>query len=163
MGRSPIMESKLRSLFADRGLSDRVCIESAGIQGTGNTALPRFLTLADYPEGAIMLPMLKKKGIDVSTHIYQPVTEQLIKDAILVLVPSEDIRSVRPNSLAIQFPSYKDKIKLFSELIEKTEDVPDFADSFDERLHRKALEMICTFAEQGFSRLCTIIGLDILN
>lgn len=153
------MEAKLRALFFERGLIGRVRLASAGIQGTHHTSPPRFMTLAEYPEGAIMLPMLREKGIDVSAHRYQPVTRVLVREAALILVPSEDIRSGRPNAMIRQFPFCKGKTKLFSELIGKKEDVPDFGDSFDEKIHRQSLEMICLFAEQGFTQLCVLASI----
>lgn len=158
MGRSPIMEAKLKQLLAERGLADRVRIDSAGIQGTGGTAPPKFLRLADYPEGKIMLPLLAKRSLDITEHVYQPITEQLIKGTDVILIPSEDIRSERPNALAKQFPQYRDKMILLSELVGEHKDVPDFGDCFDQAVHKKALDMICDFTEEGFHRLCGLLG-----
>ncbi len=160
MGRSPIMEARLKELFFQHGLVDQVRVDSAGIQGTGGTTTSKFLRLAEYPEGKIMLPLLAERGLDVSEHVYQPTTEQLVKEAAIILIPSEDIRSERPNALAKQFPQYRDKMILFSELVDEHEDVPDFGDCFDPAVHKKALEMIYDFCERGYDRLCDILKLE---
>lgn len=158
MGRSPIMEVKLKQLFYQHGLAGQVRIDSVGIQGTGETSPPKFLRLAEYPEGKIMLPMLAGRGLDVGEHTYQPATKRLVQDAAIILIPSEDIRSERPNALAKQFPQYREKMVLLSELVEEYKDVPDFGDNLDPAVHRRALEMICDFTERGFERLVGLLG-----
>ncbi|MBI5230262.1 MAG: hypothetical protein HY981_03135 [Candidatus Magasanikbacteria bacterium] len=58
-----------------------------------------------------------------------------------------------------QIPFCAGKIKLLSEMVGKTEDIPDFGDSFDEKIHKHSLDMICTFMEDGFSYIRTIVHL----
>ncbi|GEM_PF-4821454 len=153
IGRSPIMAAELRRLCGVHNIKN-VRVESSGIQGVAGTQRPKFNSLAEYPEGSIMIPLLTELGIDLSTHRYRVVTRERIAEAKLILVASEDIRSTRPNALLKQFPEYGEKMFLLSEMAGQCDDVPDFGGSMDAHLHQRSLQMILTLAEKGFARIC---------
>lgn len=157
IGRSPIMEVKLKQLFEIAGRSD-VRVTSAGIAGTGGADRSRHTALSEYPEGAIMLPMLASAGLDISAHQHQPVTAELMAEAMVVLVPGEDVRSGRSNALIAQYPEHARKVKLLSEMVGREDDIPDFGDSQDPTLHERSLLMIVEFCEQGFKRIQEFIA-----
>lgn len=161
IGRSAIMEARLHSLLVQHGLSERIRVASAGIQGTGGTTRPKFDNLISYPEGSIMLPLLQERGIDISRHHYRPVTLELVAEATVILVPAEEIRSIKPNALAVQFPQYHHKIMLLSELVGERTDVPDFGDCLDPAVHHQALDLICSYLDNGFDRLCKLLDVQL--
>lgn len=151
------MEAIFKRLFTRAGKADSIRIESAGIQGTGGVPRSEHDALAEYPEGAIMIPMLKDAGLDISAHRYRPVCRKLMEEAAVVMVPSEDIRSGQPNALRNQFPEFSNKIMLLRELVSEQIDIPDFGGSFDAAVHRTSLDLMLEYAERGYGQLSVLL------
>jgi protein-tyrosine phosphatase len=66
-------------MLAERGLGDRVTVESAGL-------CAYELGLAGQPANPISVAVAAKHGIDLSHHVVRPVTRSLVEASDLVIV-----------------------------------------------------------------------------
>ena len=108
--RSPMAEAMLKRLVSTRPDAEQWHIESAG-------------TWADCgsPSAPLSQLVMKRMGMDISTHQSQPVSSDLIKRFDLILTMEhhhkEGLKSV--------FKQYSDRIFLISEMIGLEEDISD--------------------------------------
>ena len=128
--RSPMAEAMFRQLMAKRlgckvdELADRgVIIMSAGIAAMmGGRPSPESV--------AVLAPM----GIDLSTHESQPITEQLVRHADLILAMTRSHR----NAILAEWPDAAPRVKLLSR---DGADVPDPIGGTPDQYQRCALQI----------------------
>jgi protein-tyrosine-phosphatase len=65
--------------------------------------------------------VVQSMGEDISNHLSQPVSTQLIKQSDLVLTMERQHKE----GLTLQFPEYAGRIYMLSEMVGRVEDVPD--------------------------------------
>ena len=95
------------------------------------------------------------REVDISEHISQPVTEELLKRFNLVLV----MESVHKEVLNAAFPKFRNKIFLLSEMVDKNSDVVDpyGMDLID---YQATADEIESYIEEGFKNIKRLAGDD---
>lgn len=78
-GRSPIAAAILRRMLAERGLAERVTVQSAGL-------CAYELDLAGLPANPASAAVAAKHGLDLSGHIVRPVSRSLVEQSHIVIV-----------------------------------------------------------------------------
>ncbi len=108
--RSPMAEALFKSILDEADLGDTWRVESAGVWAySGESATPSARRV------------MRERSLDIENHRSRPVTEGLISQFDLVLV----MESRHAKALQGQFPAYTDRVKLFSALIGRTDDIDD--------------------------------------
>lgn len=114
---------------------------------------PKHKNITQYPlEWSITKPILKKLGIDISVfsrHEAKPITMEVVKQSSVIFAMDQAIL----NNLLTQFPTYKNKLQLFTELIGEREDIPDCGGSSEIQLHRCVNKKIMEIIKKGFNNL----------
>jgi protein-tyrosine-phosphatase len=115
--RSVIAAESLRKILKERKVSQKIFVDSYGLQGTKGTDLPKHKHLSEYPkEWEAAKPTLQKLGIDISKHSFQKISPSIMKKATAVIAMDNKVHSTAKNSLMNQFPNYAEKIHRFSDL-----------------------------------------------
>lgn len=124
---------------------------SRGIQGTMDTDAPKYPNLLFYEmECYYTQPCLEVIGIEIPTdQRATPIDEATIEQSSLILAMDVAILRTKENSLTRQFPSHISKMRLFTELVGREEDVPDCGGSNDAVLHQSVVMLINEVAKAG--------------
>ncbi|HTP10127.1 MAG TPA: low molecular weight protein arginine phosphatase [Anaerolineae bacterium] len=145
--RSPMAEALLKSLAAQRGVTDRWQIQSAG-------------TWAEPGRPATQLAQLvmRQRNIDLSHHRSRPVDANLLTAAHVILVMTQH----HQEALQAEFPEIQGKVLLLSQLIDRKFDIEDpFNGSVDDyELCATDLQNILT---DGYGRLAEMIDRMVLT
>lgn len=151
--RSAVAEIYLKQLIKDKGYNQEIKVISRGLQGSAGTAPPKYQNMTQYPlEWSTTKPILEKLGIDTfifSRHKAKPITIKVIKQSSVIFAMDQAIL----NNLLSQFPTCKNKLRLFTELVDKKEDIPDCGGSSEIRLHRYVNKKIIEIIKKGFNGL----------
>jgi protein-tyrosine-phosphatase len=108
--RSPMAEAILRKMVSERPDADQWHIESAGTWAMDGNP-PAFLS--QY--------VMKKMGMDISTHRSQPTSLKLLHNFDLVLTMENEHKQ----HLKDQYKELADRIYLLSEMVGECVDIPD--------------------------------------
>ena len=92
----------------------------------------------------------KKIGLDIQDHRSKVITRDLLEEADLILV----MESGQKEALAIEFPSYREKILLLSEAANGT--VHDIPDPILKPSDVDVVAEICDLVHIGFDRICAL-------
>lgn len=99
--RSPVVEAVLRDRLCANGLADWR-VRSAGTWAQNGQAASRYSR-----------EILAERGLDISGHASQVITEELLQEADLVLC----LETGHAEALRAEFPQYAAKIFLLTEMI----------------------------------------------
>ncbi|MEK7077221.1 MAG: hypothetical protein AAB967_03245, partial [Patescibacteria group bacterium] len=159
MHRSPIAERITQKLLSERGLEGTYEVVSRGIQGTVGTKPTKHRKPIEYDlEWNASLPTLQKLGIELADHVSIPITKNLVERASVIVAMAHDVLTREPNGLNLQFPEYRRKARLFTELAGKEEDVPDCGGVGDTEVHRATIELISEVLHEHFDELIAWIN-----
>jgi protein-tyrosine phosphatase len=92
-----------------------------GDQEDWEVASAGTLAIEGLPVASKALFVLRSKGLDISDHRSQPVTQELIDRFDLILTMEKN----QKEALTVEFPKKAKRIYLFSEMIGLVYDVPD--------------------------------------
>lgn len=134
--RSPVVEGMFRDALAKRGLTGWTTA-SAG-------------TWAIMKRGASTnsVEAMAERGIDISRHQAQIVTEQLLSDSDLVLC----MEAGHAEALRAEFPNHTHKIFLFTEMINRRYNISDPYGGSREQYERMAKDVELVLRE-GFDEI----------
>jgi len=139
--RSPIASALFARKLADEGMAGKWQTASAGTWARDG-----------YPAARESQEILAQMEIDLSRHRSRVVSEGLLKNADLVLVMEQGHKE----ALRFEFPAYKDRVFLLSEMSDLMTDVHDpvggTKEDFQETVHD-----IQHLIEQGFSRIIELV------
>jgi protein-tyrosine-phosphatase len=148
-----VAEIYLKQLVKDKGYNKKVGVISRGIQGSAGTVPPKYKNITQYPlEWSITKPILKQLRVNIlsfSRHKAKPITMEVIKQSSVIFAMDRTVL----NNLLAQFPTYKNKLRLFTELTGKKENIPDCGGSSEMRLHRYVNEKIIEIIKKGLDNL----------
>ncbi len=115
--RSVTAEKYLKKLLEERGELENYEITAAGIQGSGNTPPTEHPRIRDYPEAwADLEGPTAKHGIDINDNVSTPITREMMDAADVVFSMDRKVLEEYDDALYNQFPEFKDKIHMFTEL-----------------------------------------------
>lgn len=169
IGRSPIMEAYLRKAVDARGLGGRIMCRSAGIMGTCNEGEPKHAgppgarirnPLSHCPVWQHVEPLLAVRGIDIREHTFRPVNRALVDRADLVLASDVNVLANGDHALAQQFPDAFGKMMLFTGLISRTLNVPDFGGNGRPEICAEAMRMMDECVRDGLPNLFRLLGIE---
>ncbi len=140
--RSPMAYGLLQEKLRQRGLSDRIRVETAGT-----------FALEGEPPSPEAQRVLAERGIDISHHRGRQVTSQVLRDADVILVMTERHRK----SLFYLLPEAVHKVFLLSELVGRHEDIADpYGGPYEGYV--KTAQVLDEYLEQGLPTLLEILG-----
>jgi len=108
--RSPMAAALLRARLEEEGACGEWEVLSAGIRAPEGR-----------PASAYAMAEMEERGLDISDHRSQSVTEELMQRADLILAMTRH----HAEALKAAFPSQGDLVHLLSEMVGKTYDVSD--------------------------------------
>ena len=135
--RSPIASA----LFARK-------LEKLGLNKAWQTESAGTWALEGYPAARESQQLLKTMGLDLSRHRSRMVNETLLKNADLVLVMEKGHKE----ALWFEFPAYKDRVYLLSEMCGVESDVRDPVGGTREDFE-DTIRDIDHWLSQGFSKI----------
>jgi len=150
MFRSPVAAFCLNRVFTQTELGKLVEASSRGIQGLGGTVPPKYSSLRDYSaEWKNSNIIFAEYKINIDNHRSAVVTPDVLEKSLIVLAMDYSILYTRPNSLVKLFPHYAGKMKLYSELIGKSEDIEDVFGIDDLSIYKTTVQKIDNIAKQS--------------
>ncbi len=157
MHRSVIAEQCLNKALRQNGLDSAYHVLSRGTQGTGGEQPPEHKNLHKYKEWSLTEPVLKEIGITIPIdQVATPIDVQIVEEATLILVMEKGVFLTSSNSLVRQFPSMRFKMKLFTELEDKADDIADLYGQKDPVVIRREILRIDTIVR---TRIQQVIAL----
>jgi protein-tyrosine-phosphatase len=140
--RSPMAEVLFRDLVSTLDLDSDWCVASAGCWARPNNAATQTA-----------VAVIQDRGIDLSEHLSQPVTEALLDSFNLILCMEEDHkRFIQRN-----FSSAREKTFLLYEMIGKEEEIWDPIGMSQNAYENTANEMLGIMSE-GFEKISMLAG-----
>lgn len=138
--RSPIASALFSKKLAETGLSGDWQVASAGTWARDG-----------FPAARESQELLSRMGLDLSRHRSRMLHEGLIKNANLILVMEKGHKE----ALSVEFPSYKSRIYLLSEMINVVADVHDPVGG---TLHdfQETIRDIQELIDEGFPRILAL-------
>lgn len=141
--RSPMAYGLLRDRLAKMGLDRRVVVETAGT-----------FALDNQPPTRLAQEVLASRGIDISHHRARTATPDILGQADLIIVMSEQQRQ----TIFHRAPHVLSRVYLLSELAGEHKDIPDpYGGSREE--YEMTAAMIETYIERGLSTLLERLGI----
>lgn len=135
--RSPIASALFAKKLAEKGFSSEWQVASAGTWARDG-----------YPAARTSQDLLAPMGIDLSRHRSRMLHEGLLQNADLVLVMEKGHKE----ALWVEFPAYRKRIFLLSEMIGVEADVQDpVGGTLDD--FRDTIQDIQELLDQGFDRI----------
>ena len=140
--RSPMAEALLKNIVLERDEEDEWKIASAGVWAAPG-----------YPATDNARVIIEELGLDISAHLSQPISRDLLGGYDLVLV----MENAHKEALQANYPEFADRIVLFRNL---AGDDSDFEDPVGGSLDRcrGAAEEIQTVILEGFDQLQTFVA-----
>ena len=134
-------EALLKSLVARRGEADRWLIQSAGTW-----------TEPGRPATQLTQQVMQRRNIDLSAHRSRAIDADLLSEASLVLVMTRN----QLEAIQAEFPEARHKVRLMSQLIDRSFDIEDpYGGSLEEyELCAAELQNIVT---DGYDRLVELL------
>ena len=108
--RSPMGAALLRGKIGRRDLSDAWQVQSTGTWASYGSPASEFSVLE-----------MSERGLDIADHRSQPITDELLRNANVVLVMARNHR----DAISAEFPMHAEKVFLFSELGSSDYDIVD--------------------------------------
>jgi len=130
--RSVTAEKYLKKLLEKRGILKDFSVHSASIQGSGNTPPTEHPRIQDYKDAwADLKKPTEAYKIDINDNVSTPITLKMIKEADVVFAMDRKVLEEYNDSLYNQFPRFKKKMHVFTELDGNDEGIQDpyFMDS----------------------------------
>lgn len=135
MCRSPLAEGLFLKKLGEE--KDGWRVESAGTWATEGT-----------PASQKSLQVLTERGVDLSHHRAKVVSRELMREFALILVMEEG----QKEALRVEFPEYKDRVFLLSEMIGEFYEIDDPVGR-DLEDYRMTAEEIDYILEKGFDTI----------
>lgn len=159
--RSVVAEICIRKNLKELDLENKFQVTSRGLQGSCQTATPKFPNLRQFPDHwPHAEPSLRELGIEIlETQIATPVDESIARKASLILAMDQKVLSEFDNSLIKQFPELGFKMKLFSEMAGDVSDVPDCAEQMAAEKFRQVNADIHSTTKIGIQKMCQLAEL----
>jgi protein-tyrosine-phosphatase len=130
-------EALFKSILEEAGVRSEWRVESAGAW-----AYP------SVPATDLARQAMRERGLDIEEHRAQAVTEDLMDQFDLVLVMEDRHRSF----LQTQFPAYADRVRLFSGIIDRKDDIADpVTGTLD--TYRATVDELALIFRRGYDRL----------
>lgn len=138
--RSPMGEAILKRLIAEREDAEQWHIASAG-------------TWANYGSPAAVLSqfVMRKMGMDISSHQSQPVSVELMQQSDLVLTMENQHKEM----LADQFAPFSNRIYMISEMVGSMNDIPDPIGG-DLSDYEATAQLLERYLSDGLDRICQL-------
>lgn len=157
--RSVIAEHCFNLIFRCQGLDKKLFAISRGIQGSRNTDHPKYPNLYSHEkELAFSKPFLRQIGVCIPKEQRAiPIDSTVAEQASIILAMGHKVLIADQNSLVLQFPEYGYKMRLFSELAGRFEDLPDCCGSDDIELYQQTIMMINLIATKHIDMLRGLI------
>jgi len=135
--RSPMATGLLRERLAEEGLDSHHRVASAGTWGVdGRPATENAVTV------------MRERGIDISDHIAQTISADLVAEADLILVMNREHEAMLHNT----WPQYAWKVHRLSEMAGKRKDVADpYGQPIED--YRACADLISTYIDRGLDRI----------
>ncbi len=141
--RSQLAEFLFNQEISHMGLANRFICVSRGIQGSASVPSPTFPIFYDYEEEYPLAKLvLTKYQLDITFQPYQPINEQIVIQANLVLAVDEKVLSYPQGGLLAQFPLFSSKMILLASLAGQTVGIKDPAESSDENKYESIIPTI---------------------
>ncbi|MBK7894651.1 MAG: low molecular weight protein arginine phosphatase [Anaerolineaceae bacterium] len=137
--RSPVAEALLQSKLQAAGLADWT-VASAGTWATKGQAASAFSAL-----------LMEEQGLNIQAHRSQPVTNQLMQQADLLLCLETD----HARSLRRAYPSHQHKIYTLRQMVDKRGSVRDPYGGSRQQYARMVAE-VDDLLERGLTRIQTL-------
>lgn len=156
--RSVIAEQCINKALHQNGLDNAYHVLSRGIQGTGGEKSPKLKNLREYEsEWSLTKPVLDEIGITIPIDkVATPIDARIVEEATLILVMEKGVLLERPNSLVRQFPSMRFKMKLFTELEDKADDIVDLYGQKNSAVVRREILRIDTIVKTRIKQLIAL-------
>jgi protein-tyrosine phosphatase len=134
-------EGLLRQRLAERGLSERHQVLSAGVWA-----------LDERPASENAILVMAERGIDIASHRAHTISSTDVSEAELILVMSrEHARSIRAT-----WPQYDWKVHRLSEMAGKKQDVRDpYGGPISD--YRRAADVIANYIDHGLERILQLV------
>jgi len=140
--RSAIAEQVFKKLLKEKGLNDQFEVISRGIKGSAGTQPTVHKNITKYEEWKASRPSLEELNIDITKHEAIPIDGDIADKADVIIAFDKIILESDPVSLLKQFPKFRGKIHLLSELESKIDDIPDCRGKEDPEFHRMVTKRI---------------------
>jgi protein-tyrosine-phosphatase len=116
------------------------------ISSAGTWAQPGFPPLNEAMEDA------KRMKLDISRHRSQQISARLLSQNNLILV----MEAGQKEALQIEFPQYKEKVYMLSEIVEDAPyDIPDPVSS-GEVTHQEIANELFELIKRGYNNICNM-------
>ncbi len=157
--RSPIAEQVFKVILKEQRLNDKFQVISRGIMGSMGTKSPKHANITGYTkEWMASKATLEKYKINITKHQSRPVTYNIAQKASVIIVLDKIILTNKDNGLRNQFPQFKNKIHLLSELYGKKENISDCDGVEDSEFHKKVIEKIYTILKKHWRKVIMWTG-----
>lgn len=143
--RSPVASALFSKKLADAGVSGNWQVASAGTWARDG-----------YPAARESQELLSRMGLDLSRHRSRMLHEGLVKSADLILVMEKGHKE----ALGVEFPVYKNRIYLLSEMIGVFADVQDPVGG-TLRDFQETIRDIKELIDEGFPRILALASRNI--
>ena len=152
--RSAIAEVIFDTILKEFHLNEIYMASSCGLQGSMGTPPPKHQKLSEYPdEWHAAKPTLDRLNIDVSKCHFHPITEQIIKQADVVIAMDDYVYKQALNSLLRQFPDYISKMHLFSEFTSDHKEIEDPSGVSLSSTHQMTIEHIFNTLHEKYNEI----------
>lgn len=150
--RSVIAQLCLNRELANIGREKEFEVLSRGVQGVLGTISPKYPNLLSYDmEFSYTQPCLKEIGISIPLNQKAtPIDAEIINVSSVILAMD---RAVLSKILTLASPEQTAKFRLFMEIADKEEDLPDCCGINNASLHRKVVMLIDQVAKSGINTL----------
>lgn len=143
--RSPMAYGLLRHYLAQKGLDQEVVVETAGTHALDN-----------QPPTRLAQEVMAARGIDITDHRARTATPEMLAQADVILVMSEQQRQ----TLFHRLPDALPRILLLSELVGEHKDIPDPYGGPREEYEMTAA-LLETYITRGLPALLRRLGLTV--
>lgn len=153
--RSAIAEAILRRLLKTHNLGHGLTTSSRGLCGaTPLVGPPQHKNLRHYPaEWAASEPALREFRVDLNAHEARPITAADVDEAAIILAMERRVLDGLDYSLIKLFPDARPRMRLFLELDDRSEDIPDMYGNSAADAHRAVVATIADVLKRRFVRL----------
>ena len=142
IARSPMAEALFNEIIDEKGLSGQFQARSAGNWARDGIPAP--------PDGQ---QVMRNRGLDTRSHLSREVTERMIEDSSLVLT----METGHKEALQIEFPMYREKIFMLSEMVGEEMDIDDPYMMGIEKYEDSARE-IKNILDEGMRKILELAG-----
>lgn len=142
MCRSPMAEGLMNAKLKREGRALELHAESAGVW-----------TVDGRPATDTAVIVMANRGIDISQHRSRVVTEEMIRDAALILTMTRS----HAEAIRAEFPAYRSKVHQLSEMVGAKFDIEDPVGGTLEQ-YEMTVQEIGNLIEQGYPRMMQLLS-----